>query len=98
MALHAQRDSREVTAPARAACLARFAREVDPDGKLEPEERERRALYARKEYFTRLALRAAETRAARIERARRRTKKQDRLGGSKAVLQEETRRVSDGSA
>jgi hypothetical protein len=42
-ALHAQRDSRETSAPGRAAFLARFEREVDPDGTLDPAERQRRA-------------------------------------------------------
>jgi hypothetical protein len=38
-ALHAQRDSRETTANGRAAFLARFDCEVDPEGRLEPDER-----------------------------------------------------------
>ena len=42
-ALHAQRDPRETTANGRAAFLARFDREVDPEGLLEPDERRRRA-------------------------------------------------------
>lgn len=60
--LHATHDPRETTKPARAAFLARFEREVDPDGKLPPAERLRRAGYARKAYFTRLALRSAQAR------------------------------------
>lgn len=54
------------TAPAREAALARFEREVDPDGVLLPQERARRAEHARKAYFQRLALKSA--------RARRRAK------------------------
>ena len=54
-ALHAQRDSREMTAPARAAFLSRFETQVDPDGTLSPTEHQRRAAAARKEYFARLA-------------------------------------------
>ncbi len=50
------------TAPARRALLDRFERQVDPDGVLSPEERARRAGHARKAYFTRLALRSAQTR------------------------------------
>jgi hypothetical protein len=43
-ALHAQiSDPTKHTAPARAAFLSRFEREVDPDGVLDPEERARRA-------------------------------------------------------
>jgi hypothetical protein len=61
--LHAQYDSRQLTAPAREAFLARFAQEVDPTGILSPEERERRAEFARKAYFTRLALRSSQVRA-----------------------------------
>lgn len=50
------------TAPARQAFLDRFEREVDPDGLLTPQERERRAASARKAYFTRLALASAKVR------------------------------------
>ena len=64
-ALHAQRDPRETTANGRAAFLARFDREVDPRGLLEPEERRRRAEQARRAYFTRLALASAKARQAK---------------------------------
>ncbi len=47
------------TGPARAAFLSRFELQVDPDGVLEPAERARRAEFARKAYFTSLALRAS---------------------------------------
>src|SRR3954467_10340502 len=53
------------TAPARAAFLSRFEREVDPEGVLEPRERARRAEHARKAYFTRLALASAHARGIR---------------------------------
>jgi hypothetical protein len=53
------------TAPARAAFLSRFEREVDPEGALDPVERARRAEYARKAYFARLALASSRARAAR---------------------------------
>jgi len=49
-------DPAAATAPARAAFLDRFEREVDPDGELPPEERARRAGHARKAYFLKLAL------------------------------------------
>jgi len=61
-ALHASHDSREITAPARAAFLARFERDVDPDGKLPDEERKRRAGHARKAHFARLAYLSARNR------------------------------------
>ena len=64
-ALHAQHDPRETTANGRAAFLARFDREVDPRGLLEPEERRRRAEQARRAYFTRLALASAKARRAK---------------------------------
>jgi hypothetical protein len=51
------------TAPARAAFLDRFEREVDPDGVLDPAERARRAEHAKKSYFLRLAFRSAKARA-----------------------------------
>lgn len=41
--LHSQRDSREITAPARKAFLDRFEKQVDPDCVLPLEERLRRA-------------------------------------------------------
>jgi len=60
--LHATHDSRELTAPARAAFLDRFEREVDPDGKLSETERLRRADHARKAYFVGLAYKSARAR------------------------------------
>ena len=50
------------TAPAVRASMARFEREVDPEGKLSPEEREKRAAFARKAYFRRLAIKSHEAR------------------------------------
>jgi hypothetical protein len=52
------------TAPARRAFMDRFEREVDPDGELPIEERQRRAEHARKAYFLRLALASAKARRA----------------------------------
>lgn len=52
------------TAPGRRAAMERFERQVDPDGKLPPEERARRAESARKAYFAKLALRSAQVRRA----------------------------------
>lgn len=46
------------TRPAREAFLRRFEREVDPEGKLPPQERRRRADHARRAYMLRLAKRA----------------------------------------
>jgi hypothetical protein len=60
--MHAQNDSRVTSAPGRAAFLARFEREVDPDGTLDSEERARRAEQARSAYFARLSLAAAKAR------------------------------------
>jgi hypothetical protein len=51
------------TAPGRRAFLERFEREVDPDNKLTPAERTRRAEHARKAYFQRLALKSAQARS-----------------------------------
>lgn len=64
--LHATHDSREVTAPARKAFLARFEREVDPDGVLTVEERLRRAEFARRAHFTRLAHASAKSRRQKM--------------------------------
>ncbi|MDX3662381.1 hypothetical protein PV646_34185 [Streptomyces sp. ID05-26A] len=46
------------TAPAVRAAMARFEKQVDPDGVLAPEERAKRAANARTAYFTRLALKS----------------------------------------
>lgn len=45
------------TRAARAAFLAGFERQVDPDGKLDPVERARRAESAKREHFQRMAYR-----------------------------------------
>ena len=63
--LHASHDSREITAPARRAFLARFEDEVDPNGTLPPAERARRAEMAKRAYFTGLALKSAQARRKR---------------------------------
>jgi hypothetical protein len=68
--LHAQiADPSAHTAPARAAFLSRFEREVDPDGVLEPQERARRAEHAKKAYFLWLALASRKARAAKRRRS-----------------------------
>lgn len=59
--LHAQ--GRTNTGPARDAFMARFEREVDPDGVLPPRERAKRAKAARSAYFARLALKSARKRS-----------------------------------
>jgi hypothetical protein len=66
--MHAQHDTRQTSANGRAAFLARFEREVDPDGRLDPGERARRAEQARRAYFARLSLAAAKARRAKLQR------------------------------
>lgn len=66
--MHAQHDSRVTSAPGRAAFLARFEREVDPNGTLDPEERVRRAEHARRAYMAGLSL--AGVKAKRTKRQR----------------------------
>jgi hypothetical protein len=53
------------TAPARKANLDRFEYKVDPDNQLSPAERAKRAEFARKAYYTRLALKSAKARRRR---------------------------------
>lgn len=60
-ALHAQGGTS--TAAATAAFLARFEREVDPDNLLMPEERARRAVFARRSHMSKLALKASRARS-----------------------------------
>ena len=56
------------TANGRRTFLDKFEREVDPEGKLSPAERAKRAEHKRKAHFQRLALKSA--RARRLRRAR----------------------------
>ncbi|TAK32661.1 MAG: hypothetical protein EPO21_14865 [Chloroflexota bacterium] len=60
--LHATHDAKHTTAKARQAFLDRFLDEVDPSHVLPEPERLRRAEYAKKAYFTKLALASAKTR------------------------------------
>ncbi|WP_082123020.1 hypothetical protein [Mycobacterium nebraskense] len=53
------------TAPARAASMGRFEREVDPGGVLTPDERAKRAENARRAYFQRLAYLSSRARQRR---------------------------------
>lgn len=53
------------TANATKASMDRFERLVDPDGRLTPEERAKRAAYARKAHFQRMAYKSAMVRQAR---------------------------------
>ena len=68
--LHATNDPKETTKAAREAFMARFEREVDPDGTLSPEERARRAEAARKAYFAQLAHKSAKARRRRSHKAK----------------------------
>jgi hypothetical protein len=62
---HAKYDVRETTKAARAARDQKFINEVDPEGTLDPAERDRRVAAARKAYFTRISLLSAEARRSR---------------------------------
>ena len=57
------------TAAARAALLAKFEDQVDPEHKLDQAERARRAEHARKAHFARLALASAKARRNKSEAA-----------------------------
>ncbi|MCA1683951.1 MAG: hypothetical protein LC708_02325 [Actinobacteria bacterium] len=69
LAAHTQHQKgRTNTAPAidaSPARLAYFERQVDPEGQLAPEERQRRAEHARKAHFLRLSLASSKARRAR---------------------------------
>jgi hypothetical protein len=69
-AMHGRHDSRQTTAKARAAFLATFERQADPEGCLPAAERERRAQQLRSAYFARLALASAKARRARRRAAK----------------------------
>lgn len=55
LARHSRTDGHQATQPAREAFLARFERQVDPDNRLTPQERARRAELAKREHFQRMA-------------------------------------------
>ncbi len=61
-AMHAQHDSRETSRRGRDSFMARFEREVDPQGVLSAGERARRAECAKRAHFIRLALKSAQSR------------------------------------
>ena len=63
--MHSLYDARETTRAARAAFLARFEREVDPEGILDPAERATRAAAARRAYMLRMSMRSAKVRRQR---------------------------------
>lgn len=58
-------DRTAATAPARAGLRAKFAREVDPDGTLPPDELERRVDSLMRAHMLRMSLAAAKARAAK---------------------------------
>jgi hypothetical protein len=59
---HAMHGSEELSRRGREAMLSRFEAQVDPEGKLRPEERRSRALALRKAHMTRLAIASAAAR------------------------------------
>ncbi|GAA1550686.1 hypothetical protein GCM10009827_084180 [Dactylosporangium maewongense] len=58
-------DREKALQPARDGLLARFERQVDPDGVLPPAERARRAESARKAFYRSMQLKSSRARAAR---------------------------------
>lgn len=61
----ARHDPKVTTAKARQTFLSQFERQVDPDGVLPPEERQRRAEAAKRAHMARLALKSAQARRNR---------------------------------
>lgn len=61
-------DPKTATQPARDGLIARFEREVDPDGVLSVEDRRARALKLRQAHMQKLALRSSQARAAKKQR------------------------------
>lgn len=58
-------DRTAATSPARDAFMARFEKQVDPDGVLDPVERSRRAECAKTAHFQRMALASSRSRGSR---------------------------------
>lgn len=63
--LHAAYDGVELTERARATFRTGFEHQVDPDGLLSPDERQRRAQHARRAHMARLSLAASRARTRR---------------------------------
>jgi hypothetical protein len=61
-ALHAGVDPTAHTVPARAGFMRRFLNQVDPDGVLPPDERERRAEHLMRSHMLTLARKSAQAR------------------------------------
>lgn len=68
--MHAKHDPRMTTRPGREAFMARFERDVDPEGRLSAVERQRRIEAAKKAYFSGLALKSVKARRARAGTSR----------------------------
>ena len=68
-AAHAKHGGRHMTAKARAAFDVKFIDQVDPDRKLDPVDRERRAQHARSAYYRSLALKSVTARRERSGRS-----------------------------
>jgi hypothetical protein len=64
-AVHAKYDARYLTSAARKGFAARFERQVDPDGTLPPDERQRRAQAALRAHMQDLAFRSQKARRRR---------------------------------
>lgn len=62
-------DRTAATAPARAGLRAKFAREVDPEGRLSPAEVERRVDSLMRAHMLRMSLKARQSRQARAAKA-----------------------------
>ena len=68
-AQQARNDTRETTEAARRAFKNSFLDEVDPEGKLPEGERQRRAEAARRAWYSRLAMKSAQSRQKRTRKA-----------------------------
>lgn len=76
-AMHARNDPKQITRKARGSSpqsLTYWARKVDPDQVLDPEERKRRADHARRAYMAGLALKSAQKRRQSTLKAEQRRK------------------------
>lgn len=67
-------DRKAATKPLKDGFLAKFEREVDPDGVLDPETRTQLAIVARKAHMRRLALASSKARSAAAGREPKRRK------------------------
>jgi hypothetical protein len=69
LAVHAKYGSDFIAARARAGIIHHFEHKVDPEGRLDPEERRERAILARKAHMASMSIKASQARRKGVDKA-----------------------------